>query len=148
MPADGESQAEITVSIESGDGPVIGDTVTITTDMGSVGEVTDNGDGTYTAVYTAPALVIDESTTDTINVSSDTTGDTTTTTVTLEPVPTVIALSVEPSVFTAGAGGTGAIAISVSRGGNAVADAELSLGLTRADGGTDTGTVTWRDKQR
>ena len=142
LPADGESQAEITVSIESGDGPVIGDTVTITTDMGSVGEVTDNGDGTYTAVYTAPALVIDESTTDTINVSSDTTGDTTTTTVTLEPVPTVIALSVEPSVFTAGAGGTGAIAISVSRGGNAVADAELSLGLTRADGGTDTGTVT------
>ena len=142
LPADGESQAEITVSIESGDGPVIGDTVTITTDMGSVGEVTDNGDGTYTAVYTAPALVIDESTSDTINVSSDTTGDTKTTTVTLEPVPTVIALSVEPSVFTAGAGGTGAIAISVSRGGNAVADAELSLGLTRADGGTDTGTVT------
>ena len=142
LPADGESQAEITVSIESGDGPVIGDTVTITADMGSVGEVTDNGDGTYTAVYTAPALVIDESTSDTINVSSDTTGDTTTTTVTLEPVPTVIALSVEPNVFTAGAGGTGAIAISVSRGGNAVADAELSLGLTRAGGGADTGTVT------
>ena len=142
LPADGESTAEITVSIESGDGPVIGDTVTITTDMGSVGEITDNGDGTYTAVYTAPALVINEPTTDTITVASDETGDSATGTITLQPVPTVITMLVEPSSFIAGSGVTGAVAIAVNRGGNAVADADISLGLTRTDGGSDTGSVT------
>jgi hypothetical protein len=143
LPADGESTAEITVTIEDSDGaPVTDAPPSIEADSGSVGEVMDNGDGTYTVVYTAPALVITEPTTDTITVTSDTTGDSTTATVTLQPVPTVIALSVEASVFTAGAGETGAIAISVSRGDNPVADANLSLGLTRADGGSDIGTVT------
>ena len=143
LPADGESTAEITVTIEDSDGaPVTDAPPSIEADSGSVGEVMDNGNGTYTVVYTAPALVITEPTADTITVTSDTTGDSTTATVTLQPVPTVIALSVEASVFTAGAGETGAIAISVSRGDNPVADANLSLGLTRADGGSDIGTVT------
>ena len=39
---------------------MVGDTVTITTVQGTVGDVTDNGDGTYTATYTAPELVLAE----------------------------------------------------------------------------------------
>ena len=90
LPADGESTAEISVSIESEGTPVTDAPPTITADKGTVGEVTNNGDGTYTAEYTPPALVLTEPTTDTITVSSDTTGDTTMETVTLEPVPTLI----------------------------------------------------------
>ncbi len=141
LPADGVSTAEITVSIASDGAPVTDAPPTITAESGSIGEVTNNGDGTYTAVYTPPALVLTEPTTDTITVSSDTTGDTKMETVTLEPVPTVVEFSVEPDVFAAGAVEAGVIAISVNRGGNPVADAELSLGVTRADGGGDAGTA-------
>ena len=142
LPADGISTTTITVSVDSGGAPVTDDTVTITPVQGSVGEVTNNEDGTYTAVYTAPALVLTESVMDTITVSSGTTGDTTTTVVTLEMVPTVIDAAVDPNVFIAGAGTSGAVQISANRGTNAVADADISLGLRRADGGADTGTVT------
>ncbi|MDE0184167.1 MAG: PKD domain-containing protein [Candidatus Poribacteria bacterium] len=140
LPADGTSTSTITVMIVDADGePVSGAPPTVTSEKGSIGEITDNGDGSYTVEYTAPALVISESTTDTITVSSDTTGDSESVTVMLRPVPTVITISVEPSAFTAGAGETGAISISVNRGGNAVADAQLSLGVSRADGGADAG---------
>ena len=142
LPADGVSTTTVTVSVASGGAPVTGDTVTITAERGSVGEVTDNGDGTYTAMYTAPALVLTESMMDTITVTSGTTGDTTTAVVTLDVVPTVVSVSVEPNVFIAGAGMSGAVQIGVNRGTNPVADADISLGLRRAGGGSDTGTVT------
>lgn len=142
LPADGVSTTTVTVSVDSGGAPVTDDSVTITAEQGSVGEVTNNQDGTYTAVYTAPALVLTESMMDTITVSSGTTGDTTTTSVTLQVVPTVISVSVDPSIFIAGAAVPGAVQIAANRGTNRVADANISLGLRRADGGSDTGTVT------
>ena len=142
LPADGVSTTTITVSVDSGGAPVTDDMVTITAEQGSVGEVTNNEDGTYTAEYTAPALVLTESLMDTITVTSGTTGDTTTTVVTLAVVPTVISVSVDPNVFIAGAGAAGAVQITANRGTNPVADADISLGLRRADGGSDTGTVT------
>ena len=141
LPADGSSTATITVNIVVAGEPVSGDTVTINAEQGTVGDVTDNGDGTYTATYTAPDLPLTESTTDTITIDSESTGETTTTMVTLEPVPTLISVTATPSSFVAGGGSAGTLNVNVSRGGQPVADAEVSIGASRVDGGTDAGTV-------
>ena len=60
LPADGTSTVTITAKVldDNGD-PVTGDTVTISADKGMVGAATDNGDGTYTATYTAPSPRLD-----------------------------------------------------------------------------------------
>ncbi|WP_433945535.1 invasin domain 3-containing protein [Paenibacillus sp. SN-8-1] len=55
--ADGSSQTPITVKLRDAQGNEItsgGETVTVTSTLGTVGPVTDNGDGTYTAALTAP----------------------------------------------------------------------------------------------
>ena len=149
LPADGESTSTITVTIEDANGePVTDSPPTITVVKGTVGEVINNGDGTYTVVYTSPALVIDDPESDTITVDSDAVEETLTADVTLQPVPTVITLSVEPSAFVSGAGATGAISIAVNRGGNAVADAQLSLGVRRAERRCGHGYRHGRDEQR
>ena len=141
LPADGSSIAIINVLIQVDGENVVGDTLSITADQGNVGGVTDNGDGTYTATYTAPELVLADDLTDTITITSTNTGETTTTDVTLTPVPTLVSVAAEPSVYTAGSGEMGSITVSVSRGGNAVTDADISISRSRGDGGTDTGTV-------
>ena len=141
LPADGSSIAIINVLIQVDGENVVGDTLDITADQGTVGGVTDNGDGTYTATYTAPELVLADDLTDTITITSTNTGETTTTDVTLTPVPTLVSVAAEPSVYTAGSGEMGSITVSVSRGGNAVTDADISISRSRGDGGTDTGAV-------
>ena len=141
LPADGSSTASITVNIVVAGEPVSGDTVTITAEQGTVGDVTDNGDGTYTATYTAPELVLSAPATDNINIESRNTGETSTATVTLVPVPTLISVTATPSSFVAGSGTAGMLNVNVSRGGNPVADAQISIGASRADGVTDAGTV-------
>ena len=141
LPADGSSTASITVNIVVAGEPVSGDTVTITAEQGTVGDVTDNGDGTYTATYTAPELVLSAPTTDNINIESRNTGETSTATVTLVPVPTLISVTATPSSFVAGSGTAGMLNVNVSRGGNPVADAQISISASRADGVTDAGTV-------
>ena len=141
LPADGQSTATINVLIQVDGQNVVGDTVTITTVQGTVGDVTDNGDGTYTATYTAPELVLAEDTMDTITIHSMNTGETTTTDVTLTPVPTLVSVVADPNLYTADSGDSGMITVSVSRGGNPVADADVSVSRSRADGGTDTGAV-------
>ena len=105
---------------------------TITTVQGTVGGVTDNGDGTYTATYTAPELVLAEDTMDTITIHSMNTGETTTTDVTLTPVPTLVSVVADPNLYTADSGDSGMITVSVSRGGNPVADADVSVSRSRA----------------
>lgn len=55
--ADGSSQTPITVKLRDAQGNAItsgGETVEITSSLGTVGPVTDNGNGTYTAMLTAP----------------------------------------------------------------------------------------------
>ena len=141
LPADGKSTAPITVNIVVAGEPVSGDTVTITAEQGTVGDVTDNGDGTYSAAYTAPELILTEPTTDTITIQSENTGETTTTTLTLEPVPTLVSVTATPSSFLADSGTAGTVNVNVSRGGEPVADAEISISASRADAGTDAGTV-------
>ncbi len=133
LPADGMSTTVITVNNVADGQPVTGDTVTITAEQGTVGDVTDNDDGTYTATYTAPELVLSEDATDTITIDSASTGETTTVDVTVTPVPTLLSVSANPAIFTAGSGETGTISVNVSRGGDAVADAEIGIS---ADAGT------------
>ena len=141
LPADGMSTATITVNIVVGGEAVSGDTVTITPKQGTVGDVTDNGDGTYTATYTAPELVLTNSTMDTITIESTTTGETRTATVVVEPVPTQVSVIASPNSYTANGGAAGMVTVTVSRGANAVSDAEISFNFSRADGGMDTGSV-------
>ncbi len=133
LPADGSSSAAITVNIVLNGQAVTGDTVTIAAEQGTLSDVTDNGDGTYSATYTAPELVLSEDTTDTITITSATTGESRTETVVLTPVPTVVSVSADPAIFTAGAGETGGITVSVSRGGSPVSDADIGIS---ADAGT------------
>ena len=141
LPADGMSTSDITVNIVENGEPVTGDTVTITAERGTVGDVIDNGDGTYSATYTAPDLILTESEKDTITIASATTGDSRTETVTLEPVPTIVSVTATPSSYVAGSGVAGMVNVNVSRGGDPVTDAEISISASRADGAADTGTV-------
>src|ERR1035437_5328186 len=58
LTADGVSTATVTVTLKGAGGgasPHSGGTVVVSAVHGSVGAVTDNTDGTYTATYTAPA---------------------------------------------------------------------------------------------
>ncbi|MFI2104620.1 invasin domain 3-containing protein, partial [Isoptericola sp. NPDC019693] len=57
LTADGVSQSEVRVTLLDALGNVVGAggaDVVVATDRGSVGDVVDNGDGTYTAILTAP----------------------------------------------------------------------------------------------
>lgn len=127
IPADGVSTSVITVNNVASGQPVIDDTVTITADQGTVSDVTDNGDGSYTATYTAPELVLAANATAAIAIESANTGETASVEITLTPVPTLVSVVADPSVYTTGDGETGTITVSVSRGGDAVADAEISV---------------------
>ncbi|MDP7000146.1 MAG: Ig-like domain-containing protein, partial [Candidatus Poribacteria bacterium] len=54
LPADGKSSTQLTISLKgAANQAVSGQTVTLTVDSGQVSTVTDNGDGSYTATYTA-----------------------------------------------------------------------------------------------
>ncbi|MGR7945962.1 Ig-like domain-containing protein [Paenibacillus sp. M.A.Huq-81] len=60
LTADGTSQASIAVKLKNAQGadwPAGGETVAISSTLGTVGPVTDNGDGTYTAMLTAPTTL-------------------------------------------------------------------------------------------
>ncbi|MFC5404904.1 invasin domain 3-containing protein [Cohnella soli] len=71
LTADGTSQTEITVSVNDEQGDPLtsgGDSVTISkTGGGTLGAVTDNNDGTYTAMLTSPTTVGSATLTATVN---------------------------------------------------------------------------------
>ena len=105
IPADGVSTSTITVELRDDDGNRLtegGDTVTLSTTLGTLGPVTDNADGTYTAILTAgttvgSAIVNGE-------VNDDEIEDTATVTLTQPPIqPTGLAFGVQPSDTPAGA---------------------------------------------
>ena len=124
IPADGTSTSTITAMVRDDNGdPAAGDTVTISADAGkgTVGATTDNGDGTYTATYTAPSLALAADDTVQISAASAQLGETAMTSITLTPVPTTVTVTVEPSIFSADAPGDGTVTISVDRAGS-VAD--------------------------
>ena len=127
LPADGTSTSTITAMVRDDSGnPAAGDTVTISADKGTVGATTDNGDGTYTATYTAPSLALAASDTAQISAASAQLGETAMTSITLTPIPTTVTVTVDPSIFSADTQGTGKVTISVDRAGP-VADETVTI---------------------
>ena len=129
IPADGSSTSTVTVMVQEGGTGVTGDTVTISADKGSVGAVTDAGNGTYTATYTAPSLVLIIPDVAQISVDSAATGNSARAAIALVPVPTTVSVAVDPSVFSADTEGTGAVTVTVDRAGP-VADETITVGLS------------------
>ena len=132
LPADGTSTSEITITVQDGGEGVTGDTISISTDNGTVGTATEVGNGVYTATYTAPPTLpfipIAQ-----INVSSATTDQSTSTVILLQPVPTTVTVDVSPSNFIADTTGTGAVTVTVERVGP-VTDETVTLALSPAVG--------------
>merc|ERR1712098_223333 len=56
--ADGKSTSAITISVQDEGELVIDDTLMLTVAEGAVGDVINNGDGTYSTVYTAPSVEV------------------------------------------------------------------------------------------
>jgi len=70
LPADGTSNSTITVQLKDANGLNLtsgGDEVALSTDRGSLGSVTDNGNGTYTATLTAGTTAGTATVTGTLN---------------------------------------------------------------------------------
>ncbi|MCE2397055.1 Ig-like domain-containing protein, partial [Candidatus Poribacteria bacterium] len=127
IPADGTSTSTITAMVRDDSGnPTAGDTVTISADKGTVGTTTDNGDGTYSATYTAPSLALAATDTAQISAASAQLGETAMTSITLTPVPTTVTVTVEPNIFSADTPGDGMVTISVDRAGP-VADETVTI---------------------
>ena len=136
IPADGVSTSQITVT-----GADPGDTITISATQGSVSEVTENADGTYTATYTAPSLALRAPLADQITVQSADLDQERTGTITLTVVPTIVDVAVAPNTFTADAPGTGDVTITVTRGTDRISDEEVTVSLSRGDGKADMGMI-------
>lgn len=70
--ADGSSTSTVTVKLFDGQGNPLttgGDTVTVATSLGTLGSVTDNGNGTYTAILTSSTVTGNADVTFTVNGS-------------------------------------------------------------------------------
>ena len=131
LPADGTSTTTITVTVMDAGNAVTGDTVTVTADKGDVGAVTDNGDGTYTATYTAPALVLVVPDAAQITASSATTGESGNTAIALTPVPTTVTVALGKASFIADTPEETSVTVTVDRAGP-VADETVTLTLSPA----------------
>ena len=146
LAADGSSTSSITVKIYSEDGtPVTDDTPTITSAKGAtISEVINKGDGSYTATYTAPALVdITAAVEDQLTVMSMTLDESATASLTLNVPKTVVMVAVSPSAeFSSVSSDTGAVSVTVMRAGMPITGETISFELTRGDGGTDVGSIT------
>ncbi|MDZ7773797.1 MAG: invasin domain 3-containing protein [Balneolaceae bacterium] len=73
IPADGTSTSDLTVTLVDENGTPLsagGNTVALSTDAGSIGGVTDNGDGTYSAVLTASNSIETATVTGTVDGSA------------------------------------------------------------------------------
>ena len=113
--ANGTDEATITVTVLDDGTGVTGDTITISASKGTVGVVTEAGNGVYTATYTAPLL--DLTIPDILNITarSATTGLNKTYQTVLLPVPTTVTVEVVPSSFIADTTGTGTVTVTVKR---------------------------------
>ncbi len=141
LPVDGTSTSTITVTVQDSGNPVTGDTVTVTADKGTVGAVTETGNGEYTATYTAPRLILVAPDVAQITANSATTGESGNVSIALTPVPTTVSVSVNPSTFMADTPSDGAVTVTVDRAGP-VADETVTLSLSPAVGSGSVGAVT------
>ena len=139
IPADGSSTSTITVTLLDANGNLTGasgGTVAMTPDVGTVGAVTDNGDGTYTAIYTSPtsttppAAIIEFS-------LNGTTGTQTATVAFVAGVPstTTSEIAASPATITADGASTSTVTVALRDGnGNPVPDAGPIVGMTTTAG--------------
>ncbi|PKH86225.1 Ig-like domain-containing protein, partial [Colwellia sp. Bg11-28] len=70
LEANGISTSIITVQVKDSNGNNVnngGDVVSLTADLGTIGAVTDNSDGTYTGIYTSATTVGTATITGTLN---------------------------------------------------------------------------------
>ena len=113
--ADGTSTAKITVTVGAG----VTETPTISADKGTIGAVTPQGNGVYTATYTAPSLVITFPPVDIARITATlaSTGKSASTVITLLPVPTTVTVDVDPKEFSADTPGMGTVTVTVDRAG-------------------------------
>ncbi len=131
LPADGTSTATITVTVAAG----VTETPTVSADKGTVSALTSQGNGEYTATYTAPSLVITFPPIDVAQITATlaSTGQTATTVITLTPVPTTVEVAVDTTEFSADTPGTGTVTVTVDRAGP-VTDENVTLSLSPAVG--------------
>ena len=113
--ADGGATSTITVTVLDGGIGVTGDTITIIPTKGAVGDVTEVGDGVYTATYTAPLLDLVIPDVLSITARSATTGLEQTRQTVLLPVPVTVTVDVAPDMFQADTPSTGAVTVTVRK---------------------------------
>lgn len=146
LDADGSSTSSITIKIYGEDGaPVTDDTPTITSARGAmISEVMNNGDGSYTATYTAPALAdITAAVEDQLTVMSVSLDDSTMASLTLNVPKTVVTVAISPTSaeFSSVSSDMGAVSVTVMRAGMPITDETISFELTRGDGVSDVGSI-------
>jgi len=132
----------ITILVTSDDTPITGATVSLTSDAGgSFSSVTDQGDGSYTATFTAPTV----STSTTVKITAEASkedyvtgqGETW---ITVEPSPPpALTVSVSADPTTIYSGETPTITVLVTSEGTPISDATISLA---SDKGGSFSTVT------
>ena len=113
--ADGTSNSTIKVTVGGG----VTEKPTITVDKGTLGDITDEGDGVYTVTYTAPSLAITFPPIDTALISAEltSTGQSASTVIVLLPVPTTVEVDIDRKEFNADTPGTGTVTVTVDRAG-------------------------------
>ena len=113
--ANGTDEATITVTVLDDGVGVTGDTIAISANKGTVGVVTEVGNGVYTATYTAPLL--DLTIPDILNITarSATTGLNKTYQTVLLPVPTTVTVELGKSRFAADTPETTTVTVTVKR---------------------------------
>ena len=146
LPADGTSTATITVTAGAG----VTETPTISVDKGTLGDITDEGDGVYTATYTAPSLVITFPPIDIARITATlaSTGQSADTVITLLPVPTTVEVDIDTKEFSADTPGTGTVTVTVDRAGPIIGESiaftlNPSVGSGTVSAATDNGDGTY-----
>ena len=139
--ADGKSTSAITISVQDEGEPVIDDTLALTVAEGAVGDVINNGDGTYSAVYTAPSLKVSGTKAAAVSIKSTKLDQEISESLTLKEVPTIVTLTPNATTFTASEGLTLPVKVTVERG-IPLSGQTVTIESSRADGDTDVGQLT------
>ena len=112
------TESTITVTVVDEGTGVTGDEITITADIGAVGDVTEVGNGEYTATYTSPPIPGNLPASLTITARSVKTGLEGSLTAAVLPPRTIVKLDVQPDQpdgFRVGTSSTGAVTVIVQK---------------------------------
>jgi len=139
--ADGQAESVITISIQDEGELVTDDILALTTAEGQIGEVTNNGDGTYSATYIAPSIAVDGAKSVSISIKSTKLDQEVSESLVLKEVPTVVTLIPNATAFTASEGLTLPVKVTVVRG-QPLTGEVVTVESSRGDGGADVGQLT------